>query len=213
MCHVCGNVCFSDGADGFFYCGRCGSQAEDIIDTGVADEDFLNKGDARGAIYSASHRRQTHSSAPKPEPLSLTQSQILNNLTIDDDYQVKKEETREEIVADEVGTSGRSDFGLGFDGSDGMSFEDYYTQLRIRYVMGVQIMIELQCQVLVEKFQASPLICGVAGTIWLRFVATTRVFDDEWADKVIRDSEMQNPGNPVLPFLTYYNYNLLTFLC
>ena len=94
-----------------------------------------------------------------------------------------------------------------------MSFEDYYMQLRIRYVMGVQIMIELQCQVLVEKFQASPLICGVAGTIWLRFVATTRVFDDEWADKVIRDSEMQNPGNPVLPFLTYYNYNLLTFLC
>ena len=60
-------------------------------------------------------------------------------------------------MADEVGTSGRSDFGLGFYGSDGMSFEDYYTQLRIRYVMGVQIMIELQCQVLVEKFQASPL--------------------------------------------------------
>ena len=106
-------------------------------------------------------------------------------------------------MADEVGPSGPSDFGLGLDGSDGLSFEDYYTQLRIRYVMGVQIMIELQCQALVEKFKASPLICGVAGTIWLRFVATTRVFDDEWADKVIQDSEMQKPGNPVLLFLIY----------
>ncbi|RVW25402.1 TATA box-binding protein-associated factor RNA polymerase I subunit B [Vitis vinifera] len=134
--------------------GRCGSQAEDIIDTGVAEEDFVAKGDARGAIYSASHRRQRHSIAPKPEPLSQSQSQFLNNLTLDDDYRA---------------------------------------QLRIRYVMGVQIMIELQCQALVEKFKASPLICGVAGTIWLRFVATTRVFDDEWADKVIQDSEMQKP--------------------
>lgn len=193
-CHVCGSVGFSDGADGFFYCGRCGSQAEDIIDTGVAEEDFVAKGDARGAIYSASHRRQRHSIAPKPEPLSQSQSQFLNNLTLDDDYRVENEETREETVADEVGPSGPSDFGLGLDGSDGLSFEDYYTQLRIRYVMGVQIMIELQCQALVEKFKASPLICGVAGTIWLRFVATTRVFDDEWADKVIQDSEMQKPG-------------------
>lgn len=200
-CHVCGNVGFSDGADGFFYCGRCGSQAEDIIDTGVADEDFIDKGDARGAIYSTSHRRQRHSVAPKPEPLSQTQSQLLNNLTLDDDYQVMMEETREEIVADDRGPSGPSNFGLSLDGSDELSFEDYYTQLRIRYVMGVQIMMQLQCQALVEKFKVSPLICGVAGTIWLRFVATTRVFDDEWADKVIQDSEMQRPGNPVLLFL------------
>ncbi|KAH0632629.1 hypothetical protein KY284_035415 [Solanum tuberosum] len=34
-CEVCPNLSFDDGGDGFFYCTGCGSQANDIIDTGV----------------------------------------------------------------------------------------------------------------------------------------------------------------------------------
>ncbi|KAL6969597.1 hypothetical protein U1Q18_029307 [Sarracenia purpurea var. burkii] len=193
-CHACGNLGFADGSDGFFYCLRCGSQAEDIIDTAVAEDDLVDKGDAGGGggIYLASHRRQR---AIKTEPLSqvASQSQFWESLkALDDDVsdRVKKEDGE---VGDGVGPTGPSDFGVGL---RSVSYDDYYSELRMRYVMGVQIMIELQCKALVEKFQVSPLICGLAGTIWLRFVAFTRVFDDNWADEAIHESESQIQGKP-----------------
>lgn len=67
-CEVCGNLSFDDGGDGFFYCTRCGSQADDIIDTGVDDDDLFN---VDGGIYSASQRRQC-SQVAQPEPISQT---------------------------------------------------------------------------------------------------------------------------------------------
>jgi hypothetical protein len=76
----------------------------------------------------------------------------------------------------------------------GPGFEDYYNEIRIRYVMGVQLMVQFQCEALVREFNASPLICGLAGTLWMRFVAGTGVFDDDWADQTIQDSEIQTPG-------------------
>ncbi|XP_056683279.1 TATA box-binding protein-associated factor RNA polymerase I subunit B isoform X2 [Spinacia oleracea] len=59
----------------------------------------------------------------------------------------------------------------------------------MRHILGVQLMIQFQCEALVEKCGVTPLICGIAASIWLRFVATTRVFDDDWADKTVLDSE------------------------
>ncbi|XP_057981358.1 TATA box-binding protein-associated factor RNA polymerase I subunit B-like [Malania oleifera] len=200
-CQACGNVGFDDGStDGFFYCLRCGAQAEDIIDTGVADEDFIDKGDAGSAIYLRSHRRQQHSSAAiKVEPVSQSQSvsQFWNALKILDDengaraQNVKKEEIKDEMFVDGVGPTEPADFGQ----DRAPSFDDYYSEVRMRYVMGVQLMIQMQCKALVEKFNVSPLICGLSGTIWLRFVAATRVFDDGWADEVVHESESQNQGD------------------
>ncbi|KAL6971783.1 hypothetical protein U1Q18_031464 [Sarracenia purpurea var. burkii] len=191
-CHACGYLGIADGSDGFFYCLRCGSRAEDIIVTAVAEEDLVHKGDAGGGggIYLASHRRQR---AIKTEPLPQvpSKSQFWESLkALDDDVsdRVKKEDGE---VGGGVGPTGPSDFGVRL---RSMSYEDYYSELRMRYVMGVQIMIELQCKALVEKFQVSSLICGLAGTIWLRFVAFTRVFDDNWADEAIRESESQKQG-------------------
>ncbi|KAK9906265.1 hypothetical protein M0R45_002660 [Rubus argutus] len=55
-CQNCGNVGLEDGDDGFFYCTQCSSQAEDFMDTGVADEDFLDRtGNPFGGLYSARH--------------------------------------------------------------------------------------------------------------------------------------------------------------
>lgn len=67
--------------------------------------------------------------------------------------------------------------------------EDYYNTIRMRYVLGLQLMIQYQCEALVQKFGVNPLICGIAASVWLRFVASTRVFDDGWADKTVLDSE------------------------
>ncbi|XP_025635232.1 TATA box-binding protein-associated factor RNA polymerase I subunit B [Arachis hypogaea] len=62
----------------------------------------------------------------------------------------------------------------------------------MRYVLGLQIMVQLQCEALFKEFKVTPLICGLMSPIWLRFVFGTGVFNDDWADKVIHDSEMQH---------------------
>ncbi|KAK1435820.1 hypothetical protein QVD17_01590 [Tagetes erecta] len=60
-----------------------------------------------------------------------------------------------------------------------------YEKIRDRYVMGVQIMIELQIKDLVNKFQVSPIIVGMIEPVWLRFVASTKLFSDDWA-KIVK---------------------------
>ncbi|KAI3874311.1 hypothetical protein MKX03_019459 [Papaver bracteatum] len=76
-----------------------------------------------------------------------------------------------------------------------ISAEDYANELRLRYTMGIQLIIEFQCEVLVEQFGVSPLICGLAGALWLRFVAASKVFDENWASQISEDSEMQVEGD------------------
>ncbi|KAI3884108.1 hypothetical protein MKW92_031959 [Papaver armeniacum] len=73
--------------------------------------------------------------------------------------------------------------------------EDYACWVRTTYVMGIQLMIESQCQVLVEEFGVSPLICGLSGALWIRFVAASRVFKENWASRRVKDSDMQVKGN------------------
>ncbi|XP_038721756.1 TATA box-binding protein-associated factor RNA polymerase I subunit B [Tripterygium wilfordii] len=201
-CKLCGNVGMSDGLDGFYYCLQCGSQDDDVRDMGVNDEDLID--DGRGALYQSSRRRTLHSSVASQASQCPPQSQSYwSQLTQEDaanltqnSMPVKRE--REEWDFDGVGPTDPEDFGsLG--GSVELGYEDYYNEVRGRYVMGLQKMIQLQCEALVEKFNVTPLIYGVAGTIWLRFVASTEVFNDEWADEVIQDSEFQTSGEPKKP--------------
>lgn len=176
ICENCGTVGLVEGNDGFFYCTNCSTRAEDYQDTGVADEDFYDKdGDARGGLYSNRHVRRGVSSAVKPEPLS----QPLDNISpFYNPFSQTK--TEDHNAVDAKGPTGPTDFGL--DGIIELSVEDYYTQIRLRYVMGLQRLIELQCEALVRKFKVNPTICGLSATIWLRFLAGTRLFDDDWAD-------------------------------
>ncbi|GAB2295806.1 hypothetical protein Dimus_029961 [Dionaea muscipula] len=57
----------------------------------------------------------------------------------------------------------------------------------MKYVMGIQY----QCEALVENFKVTPLICGIAGSLWLRFIAFTRVFADKWVEDAMLESEIQ----------------------
>lgn len=69
--------------------------------------------------------------------------------------------------------------------------------IRLRYVQGMQVMVQLQCESLVERFGVSPLICGIVPDIWLRYVALSRVFDDKWVEKVIAESKSNSrDGQP-----------------
>nr|XP_027087443.1 TATA box-binding protein-associated factor RNA polymerase I subunit B [Coffea arabica] len=181
-CHVCGNFSFKDGGDGFYYCSVCSSQADDIVDTGVDDEDlFGNK------IYSQTAHRSQPTTAAAAEDISQfkqTQSQqnLLQDLVVDADTD----------AGDGVGPTGPSDFGSY---PENLSYDDYYSEIRSRYLMGYQILIQLQCKALVEKFKVSPLIIGLVGPIWLRYLAFTRIMADDWADQVIHESESQKQGD------------------
>lgn len=177
-CGVCGGDEMEDGDDGFFYCRLCGSRVEDLMDTGVADEDFVDKtgGLSHGgtALYLASHRRKVHST-PTPTPFSLL---------------VKSEDPTDAAPVDAVGPTEPADFGSRCKGAV-VREEDYVKVIRRRYVVGLQTMVQLQCETLVQKFKVNPLICGIAASIWLRFVASTRVYDDSWADQAVVESESQ----------------------
>ncbi|OMO79041.1 hypothetical protein CCACVL1_13940 [Corchorus capsularis] len=195
-CHICGNLGMSDGLDGFFYCLRCGSQADDVIDTGVADEDFVDKGTHGGAIYLSSHTRHSRQPITPAQPVSQydpKSQQFWSQLSQEHrDHDGNQDAVGEDAGFDSVEPTGTSDFGSYSVGV--YSYEDYYTELRNRYVMGLQMMIQAQCEALVEKFNVKPLICGIVGPIWLRFVASTRIFDDSWADEAIHESEIQKTG-------------------
>ncbi|CAN6360468.1 unnamed protein product [Urochloa humidicola] len=67
--------------------------------------------------------------------------------------------------------------------------EDLAARVRWRYVQGLQVILQRQLEVLVERHRAGPLVCGVAGTIWVRWVAASKVFDDMWARQVIAEHE------------------------
>ncbi|EPS69689.1 hypothetical protein M569_05075, partial [Genlisea aurea] len=180
ICQVCGsNIGFTVSDDGFFYCDYCCSRAEDIIDTAVDDEEFFSQ-------YSTSHRR-TITSIPIPaEPISEVEviaSQFLDHpLVTTDDVQV------EGTFDDGLDFQEPGDFGSA---PKKFTYEEYYKEIRSRYVKGVQIMIQLQCQALVEKYNASPLIIGLAGPIWLRFLTSSGILNDEWADQAVYDSQVQ----------------------
>ncbi|PIN04213.1 hypothetical protein CDL12_23252 [Handroanthus impetiginosus] len=68
-------------------------------------------------------------------------------------------------------------------------------------------MIQLQCLALVEKFNVSPLVIGLVGTLWLRFLASTRIMADDWADRAVHDSEVQMQGATQTPLYTKYNFS------
>ncbi|XP_075490335.1 TATA box-binding protein-associated factor RNA polymerase I subunit B [Primulina tabacum] len=177
-CQVCGSsVGFMISDDGFFYCGYCNSQAEDIFDTGVDEEQIINH-------YSASHSRVRPAHVLAAEPISqvkCTPSQFWDHhpYVMEDDMDNEFDPTEPVNIG-----SCQNNF----------SYDDYHSTIRSRYLTGLQVMIQLQCEALVEKFNASPLIVGLAGPIWLRFLASTRIMADEWADQVIHDSEGQTQG-------------------
>ena len=62
-------------------------------------------------------------------------------------------------------------------------------RVRWRYVRGLQVILQQQLEVLVERHRVGALVCGVAGTVWVRWVAASKVFDDMWARQVIAEHD------------------------
>lgn len=184
-CEKCGGDRFEQEDDGHYYCTICCFQSQDIIETGVADEDFAQTGaEGAGLLYLSTHKRRQPARPPviKAEPISQFMP----------DGGVK----REDGMGEEFG--GPMDFGLPMDYNvdDQTRYTYTYNEVRLRYVMGLQIMLAMQCKALVESFGVNPLVCGFASSIWLRFVAASGVFGDGWADNAMSESEARKTGIP-----------------
>lgn len=184
-CDACGGTDFASGDDGFYYCQMCGSQSQDVVDTGCAMEDILGGNHGSGVLYSLYRSRaRTQSQTPAP---AVRKDDILRSLanSLASGRNPKKEEEKGPPYGFEEEPSAPRDFPTGScSDADALAIG-----IRMRYIQGLQVILQLQCEALVEKFGVSPIICGIAGTIWLRYVASSMVFDEGWAQKTIEVSE------------------------
>ncbi|MCL7052222.1 hypothetical protein MKW94_011913 [Papaver nudicaule] len=182
VCEFCSFTEYNDYEDGYYYCKRCSSRAEGFRDTGLGDEADIYTG-----MYSQSAHRASVKKEPEPQ---AHDSQFWRELK----PQTNDKLVKQEYEYDETKPYVPADFGSESSVDPTAKLvtpEDYAYWLRFRYVMGIQLMIEFQCEVLVEEFGVSPLIVGLVGGLWIRYVASTRVFEETWASQIVEDSEMQ----------------------
>ncbi|PIA37157.1 hypothetical protein AQUCO_03000020v1 [Aquilegia coerulea] len=182
-CSACGEKVGFYEDDGFFFCKHCDTRVEDVME--FEQENFMegNSNYRHQNIYRLQNTQVktetvTLLSQPETQQSSYWRSDV---------YKTPKKEYKEEEP------SIPNDFGGTIDVSV-INEEILSAEIRIRYVLGIQYMIQFQCKVLVEKFGVSPFICGLAGVIWMRFVAASRVFDKNWADDTLMDSDLQFQG-------------------
>ncbi|XP_010514064.1 PREDICTED: TATA box-binding protein-associated factor RNA polymerase I subunit B-like [Camelina sativa] len=197
ICKECDNEAFDEGEDGFFYCQRCGVMVDDMIQTGVDDGDLIGEGgDTQGAMYNNLHRRiiphLITPSQPRYTQETMLYSQFRSHL--ESLSQVPKSGIEKKDLFREVKREPESypEDEPGDFGAEPLSYEDYYDEARDRYVKAFLMMVTSQCDALVDKFNVTPLIIGLVGPICLRYVALSGVYDDDWADNAIRDSERQS---------------------
>ncbi|CAH8266570.1 unnamed protein product [Arabidopsis lyrata] len=199
LCRECDNDAFDEEDDGYFYCKRCGVQAEDLIQTGVDDGDLIGDGGGtHGAIYDPRYRRTI------TQPITPSQPRYTDDTIrythfksqLESEIEKKKDLPREVKREPEIYLEKEPTEPVDF-GAETLSYEDYYDEARDRYVKAFLMMITYQCDALVDKFNVTPLIIGLVGPISLRYVALSGVYDDDWADKAIRDSELQSEDGEV----------------
>jgi len=57
------------------------------------------------------------------------------------------------------------------------------------------VILQRQLEVLVERHQVGAFVCAVAGIVWVRLVAASRVFDRIWARQVLEDHKATGRKN------------------
>ncbi|KAH8936000.1 hypothetical protein BDL97_17G060800 [Sphagnum fallax] len=209
MCSSCHSLEMGRGDDGFWYCRVCGAQSQNFLEEAFDHDDVhlfnlrhvREKNVARGedmmmAGILASQQQQQDQ---QQQELGLFSSQNFSqqNLAFLGDFSsqfgvlsqfgsqpgiAKIEQTGPVLPESLVAHTLNSQVGLSQ--ADKLS-----SKIRSVYVEGMQILLQLQCEALVQKFGVNPLVCGIAGPVWMRFVASTCVFEKGWANEVLLVAE------------------------
>lgn len=211
MCGVCGSMDMRSGDDGFSYCNQCGSQSQFFLDEAFDDDIGLfnarfrrEKKVTRNAALNSQQQTQTDDVlASQQASLIATQedftflqqasqfgSQFGSQLELSQFgpfSQVQQtpgvgvsQAHMKEDPGDEFGEPGASD-------SDKMA-----AKVRKVYVEGMQMLVQMQCEALVQRWGVNPLICGILGPVWMKFLRSTCVFDKGWADEALAVAELQH---------------------
>lgn len=57
--------------------------------------------------------------------------------------------------------------------------------IRLRYVQGLQLMLQLQCDTLVERFNVSNSIRRIATLVWMRHLIRSGFLEGNWIRSVL----------------------------
>lgn len=66
---------------------------------------------------------------------------------------------------------------------------DLAARVHLCYVQGLQVILQWQLEALVEQHRVAALVCAVAGPLWVRWVAASKVCDKTWVRQALVDHE------------------------
>jgi hypothetical protein len=194
FCEVCGMADMVEGRASTLYCQNCGAQSTHYIEEAFDMED--------GHLFNTAFVRErgvNRAKVKEQQPRPKVAEGILPEENLDDlqglhDAILSQQET---IDLSQLG----SQYGLGSQFGKGSQFTQCYSAItdtsgselasaiRKCYVDNLQKILQMQCECLVKNFAATPLICNIVGPVWLRFVASTRVFEKAWAEEAVMVAE------------------------
>lgn len=188
LCDICGGDDLHGGEDGFFYCSACGSQSQQFQEQ-LLDYEALASYTRRtqrsvAAATAATFAAGGEEANPTFQPGPSSQAGLFGHPHLGYTDDAKPWETHGKRWPDTHGVYGPQE---PLDPLETM--DDEAATVRKLYIEGLQEILQIQCEVAVQKFQVSPLICGIVGPVWLRFIAFTRVFEKDWAKEVIQVEE------------------------
>ncbi|KAI5081835.1 hypothetical protein GOP47_0001578 [Adiantum capillus-veneris] len=189
LCNICGGNDLQGGEDGYFYCSACGSQSQQF------QEQLLDY----EAMAGYTKRTQRSVAAPEegaggiatarddPNPhLPSSQAPFFSHVGFTDSSKPWETPSATWVSSDTPAPQPPQPV-------DPMEIVDAdAAAIRSLYIEGFQHIIQLQCETLVQKFQVSPLICGIFGPVWLRFISFTRVLEKDWGKEAIQVEEARN---------------------
>ncbi|XP_062231167.1 TATA box-binding protein-associated factor RNA polymerase I subunit B isoform X2 [Phragmites australis] len=175
VCEYCGAGCSyepDDAEDGFFSCRQCSAIHTSTQATAADPNDFPATGNisVRRVATQPTPTPKLRTPAPYPIPHAVATPAPAAAPAFDDFSE----------------PSEPRDFAPAGAWSEP---EDLAARVRWRYVRGMQVILQRQLEVLVERHRVGALVCGVAGTVWVRWVAASKVFDGMWARQVLADHE------------------------
>lgn len=202
LCSVCGSTDLSAGGDGFSYCNICGSQSQFFQDQAF-DYDDTHLYNARNVRERGIARKESQLATQELQQTLATQA---SQLATQEDlayFQASQFQSQyqsqfgDDLMPFSQGVINPSQPIVGATQSEldvlGLSeSERLAARVRKVYVEGVQVLVQMQCEALVQKFGVTPLVCGILGPVWMKFVSSTCVYEDRWADEALLVAEAQH---------------------
>ncbi|MCO5605189.1 hypothetical protein L7F22_059369 [Adiantum nelumboides] len=186
LCNICGGNDLQGGEDGYFYCSACGSQSQQFQEQLLDYEAMAGYTKRTQRSVAAPEERAGGIAAAGDDPdphLPSSQTPFFSRVGFTDASKPWETPSATWVSSDRPAPQPPQPV-------DPMeTMDNDAAAIRILYIEGLQHIVQLQCETLVQTFQVSPLICRIFGPIWLRFISFTRVLEKDWGREAIQVEE------------------------